>query len=69
MDETRLCLPDLEWPVYQRWDRIRSTGVDSGRIVRFLSDPDPESNMWEKLDPDRSQFLISAVAGVCVVIS
>jgi len=28
-----------------------------------------ESNIWEKLDPDRRQFLISAIAGVCAVIS
>jgi len=35
----------------------------------FLSDPEPESKICEKPDLDRSQFSISAGAGVCVVIS
>jgi len=33
----------------------------------FLSGPDPELQICEKLDPD--SLLISAVAGVCVVIA
>jgi len=41
------------------------SGFDSGRILRFLSDP--ESKICEKRT--RSHFSISAVAGVCVVIS
>jgi len=37
-----------------RWYRIRSAGVDSGRILRFPFGPDPdsESTICEKPDPD-----------------
>jgi len=54
-----------------KWDRIRITGVDSGRIVHFSFGPrfGPESKICEKPDRNRSPFSISAVAGVCVVIS
>jgi len=55
----------------QRWNRILRAGVDSGRILRFSfwPDPDPESKIWENRTLIRSHFSISAVAGVCVVIS
>jgi len=35
----------------------------------FCSDPDPESKICEKPDPNRSHFSILALAGVGVVIS
>jgi len=37
----------------RRWDRIRNTGVDSGRILHFSFEPgpDPESIIWEKPHP------------------
>jgi len=28
------------------------SGVESGRILRFFLDPDPESKIWEKPDPE-----------------
>jgi len=53
----------------QRWDRIRSSGVDSGKILRFSFGSGSEVKIWEEPDPDTDHFSISAVAGVCVVIS
>ena len=50
----------------QRWDRIRITGVDSGRILRFFSDPDPESKICEKPDPDpESLFHFGSSRSLC----
>jgi len=43
--------------------------VDSGRILIFVSDPDPESKYCEKQDPGMESLSISSVAGVCVAIS
>jgi len=47
------------------------SGVDSGRILRFLPDPDPdlESKILKNRTRIRGHLSISAVAGVCVVIS
>jgi len=47
-------------------DHGSGSGVESGRIL-FFSDPEPESNICEKLDPDPDSLLFWAVAGVCVV--
>jgi len=41
-------------PRRQKWDRIRNIGVDSGRILRFFSDP--ESKIWQKPDPEPESF-------------
>jgi len=57
--------------LFQRWDRIRFTGVESGRILRFSFGPGPESKICEKPDPDRESLFhfgssrsLSEVAGV-----
>jgi len=53
---------------HQRWDGIRITGVDSGRILRFFSDPDPdpESKICDKPDSDpESLFHIGSSRSLC----
>jgi len=49
-------------PRDQRWPRIRSAGVGSGRILRFFR---TRSQNFEK-SRNRSHFLFSAAAGVWV---
>jgi len=54
----------------QRWDRMRITGVDSGRILRFSFGPGTRTGSQKfGKNRTRSHFSISAVAGVCVVNS
>jgi len=55
----------------QRWDRIRIIGVDSGGILRFFRTGIRawSQKLGKKRTRIRNHFLISAVAGVCVVIS
>jgi len=40
------------------WPRIRSAGLDSGRILRFLGDPEPESKVRVKTDSDPELLFI-----------
>jgi len=40
------------------------TGVASGKILRFCSDPDTESKIWEKPDPE-SLFNFSSNRSLC----
>jgi len=44
----------------------RGSGVDSGRILEFLSDQDPEQK-FVKPGPDHESLVILALAGVCVI--
>jgi len=54
----------------QRWSWIRSAGVDSGRTLRLSFGSGPGvKNLWKKRTGSGVIFSISAVAGVCVVIS
>ena len=54
---------------FQRWPRIRSAGVDSGRILRFFRTGirSRSQKFVKNGDRIRSHFLVKAVAGICVV--
>jgi len=52
--------------MHQSWDRIRSTRVDSGRIMCFSFGPGsrPESKIWEKPEPE-SLFNFGSGRSLC----
>jgi len=50
--------------IQQRWPRIQSAGVVSGRILHFSFGPRVK-DLWTQI---RVYFSITAVAGVCMVI-
>jgi len=51
--------------LHQRWLRIRGAGVDSGRILRFLSDPEPELKICETPDLDPESLFIFSSTSQC----
>jgi len=53
----------------QRWYRIRNSGIDSGRILRFFRTQIRSQKFVKKRSRIRGHFSISAVTVVCVVIS
>jgi len=56
---------------HQRWNRIRIHGVDCSWILRFFRTRirTQSQKLVKKRNQIRGQFSISAVAGVCAVIS
>ena len=59
--------PPMRSP-HQRWDRIWSAGVHSGRILRFSFVPGsgPGVKIWEKPDPDpESLFNFGSSRSLC----
>jgi len=63
-------LTALSWQsgrrVLQRWDRIRLPESTPGGFCVFISDPDPESKICEKPDPDPdSLFHSSSSRSLC----